>query len=50
MGESNDIFYSGSMLGAQTNLGAMIHQTLSAGLDPMVGIPLPVAPELVKAQ
>ena len=46
MGGSNDIFYSGSPVAARGNLGAMIHQTLSAGLQPIVGIPLPVDPAL----
>jgi len=46
MGGSNDIFYSGSAIAARGNLGAMIHQTLSAGLQPIVGIPLPVDPAL----
>lgn len=46
MGGSNDIFYSGSAIAARGNMGAMIHQTLSAGLQPIVGIPLPVDPAL----
>ena len=46
MGGSNDIFYSGSASAARGNMGAMIHQTLSAGLQPIVGIPLPVDPAL----
>ncbi len=44
MGGSNDIFYSGSDTPARANIGAMVHQMLSAGILPMVGIPLPVAP------
>lgn len=44
MGGSNDIFYSGSDTSARANMGAMVHQMLSAGILPMVGIPLPVAP------
>ena len=46
MGGSNDIFYSGSAAAARGNMGAMIHETLSAGLQPVVGIPLPVDPAL----
>lgn len=46
MGGSNDIFYSGSAEAARGNMGAMIHETLSAGLQPIVGIPLPVDSKL----
>lgn len=42
MGGSNDVFCSGIDVGARANMGAMIHQTLSAGAFPIVGIPLPV--------
>ena len=45
MGGSNDIFYSGTDTAARSNLGAMVHQTIAAGLTPMVGIPLPIVPE-----
>ena len=45
MGGSNDIFYSGTDLGARSNIGAMVHQVMVAGLKPVVGIPLPIAPE-----
>lgn len=41
MGGSNDIFYGGDMAGAKANMGAMLHQILSAGFEPVVGIPLP---------
>lgn len=44
MGGSNDIFYSGSELGARANMGAMIHQLLTAGVPVMVGIPTPLVP------
>lgn len=50
LGGSNDIFYSGSLAGAKANMGAMIHQTRSAGLTPVVGLPLPIAPERIPAQ
>jgi lysophospholipase L1-like esterase len=46
MGGSNDIFYSGSAAPARANMGAMLHQTMSAGLRPVVGIPLPLDPAL----
>ena len=42
MGGTNDVFYSGSDVSARANMGAMIHQLLSAGVLPLVGIPLPV--------
>jgi len=45
MGGSNDIFYSGTDVGARSNLGAMVHQVIAAGLTPVVGIPLPIVPE-----
>lgn len=45
MGGSNDIFYSGTDLGARSNIGAMVHQVMAAGLNPVVGIPLPIVPE-----
>ena len=44
MGGSNDIFYSGSDAPARANMGAMVHQMISAGILPLIGIPLPVAP------
>jgi len=50
MGGSNDIFYSGSAAAARGNMGAMIHQTMSAGFEPVVGIPLPVDPALAPAR
>ena len=46
MGGSNDIFYSGSLSTARANMGAMLHQTMSAGFRPVVGIPLPLDPAL----
>jgi len=46
MGGSNDIFYSGSAAPARADMGAIIHQTMSAGLQPIVGIPLPLDPAL----
>ena len=45
MGGSNDIFYSGTDTAARSNLGAMVHQVIAAGLTPIVGIPLPIVPE-----
>ena len=45
MGGSNDIFYSGTDTAARSNLGAMVHQVIAAGLTPVVGIPLPIVPE-----
>ncbi len=43
MGGANDIFYSGSDRAARANMGAMLHQLLSAGLRPAAGIPMPIA-------
>ena len=45
MGGSNDIFYSGTDTAARSNIGAMVHQVIAAGLTPIVGIPLPIVPE-----
>lgn len=45
MGGSNDIFYAGTDVGARANIGAMIHQAMAAHMLPVVGIPLPIAPE-----
>ena len=45
MGGSNDIFYAGTDAGARANIGAMIHQAMAAHMMPVVGIPLPIAPE-----
>lgn len=42
MGGTNDVLYSGSDTSARANMGAMIHQLLSTGVLPLVGIPLPV--------
>lgn len=39
MGGCNDIFYSGSDIGARANIGGMLHQILSCGAVPVVGIP-----------
>ncbi len=44
MGGSNDIFYGGDMAGAKANIGALLQQTMAAGFQPIVGIPLPVDP------
>ena len=44
MGGSNDIFYSGSDVGARANMGAMLHQLMGAGIAPIVGIPIPFDP------
>ena len=40
MGGCNDIFYSGTDTGARANMGSMIHQLLSLGQPPLVGIPM----------
>lgn len=45
MGGANDIFYSGSDLAARANMGAMIHQLLTAGVLVLVGIPMPIVPD-----
>ena len=42
MGGSNDIFYSGTDLHARANLGAICQRLLAEGLQPLVGIPLPI--------
>ena len=44
-GGVNDIFYSGSDLAARANMGAMIHQLLSTGVLPLVGLPMPIVPD-----
>ncbi len=44
-GGANDIFYSGTDAGARANMGAMIHQLLTAGVRPLVGIPMPIVPD-----
>lgn len=44
MGGANDIFYSGTDAGARANMGAMIHQLLTAGVLPLVGIPMSIVP------
>lgn len=46
MGRSNDIFYSGSDTAARANIGAGIHQLLALKVEPVIGIPLPVAAHL----
>ncbi|MBQ3373346.1 MAG: hypothetical protein IJG40_09470 [Oscillospiraceae bacterium] len=38
MGGCNDIFFSGSSLGAQENMAAMVHQLFAAGEMPIVAI------------
>lgn len=43
-GGSNDIFYSGDTVAAKANIGAMLHQIIAAGFEPVVGIPLPADP------
>lgn len=45
MGGTNDIFYSGSAAGARANTGAMIQQLLTAGVLPLVGIPMSIVPD-----
>ena len=44
MGGTNDIFYSGSDLAARANMGAMVHQLLTVGVLPLVGIPMSIVP------
>lgn len=45
-GGSNDIFYSGSTETARSAIGAIVHQIVAAGGIPVLGIPLPVYPQL----
>lgn len=40
MGGCNDIFYSGSDQCARANMGAMAQELLSAGLVPLIGVPM----------
>lgn len=40
MGGCNDIFYSGTDRGARANMGAMAQQLLSAGITPLIGLPM----------
>ena len=42
MGGTNDILFSGTDTGARANLTAMVYQLKACGVQPMVGIPLPV--------
>ena len=42
MGGTNDILFSGTDTGAKANLTAMVYQLKACGVQPMVGIPLPV--------
>lgn len=39
MGGYNDVFYSGTSIPAQCNMGTMIHEVISAGGIPIIGIP-----------
>ena len=45
MGGSNDIFYGGDVAGAKANMGALLQQTMAAGFEPIIGIPLPAVAE-----
>lgn len=48
LGGSNDIFTSGSCLGAQSNLAALAQQVLAHGAVPVVATPLPILPERIR--
>ena len=43
MGGANDIFFSGTDTCARANMGAMLNQLLSMGIQMMVGIPTPIS-------
>ena len=47
MGGANDIFLTGSDLRARADLGALVHQSVAAGIRPMLGLPIPLSPALV---
>lgn len=42
MGGSNDVFFSGTDAQARANMAAMCHRLMDVGMQPMVGISLPV--------
>ena len=42
MGGSNDVFFSGTDAQARANMAAMCHRLMDAGMQPLVGISLPV--------
>ncbi|WP_049728864.1 GDSL-type esterase/lipase family protein [Dorea sp. D27] len=42
MGGSNDIFFSGSVPEAKSNMAALVFRSLHHGIRPIVGVPLPV--------
>ena len=47
MGGANDIFLTGSDLRARADLGALVHQSVAAGIRPMLGLPIPDSPARV---
>lgn len=49
MGGSNDVFASGEDCRARENLFAMVHQCLAAGIQPMIGVPIPPCVEAMRA-
>ena len=47
LGGSNDVFASGEDSRARENLFAMVHQCFAAGVQPIVGIPIPPCTEAI---
>ena len=45
MGGSNDIFFSGGISQAKSNLAAMVFRCMHHGITPVMGVPLPVCEE-----
>jgi len=43
MGGANDIFATGSFLGAKANMMALVHQCVAKGVRPIVGVAIPMA-------
>ncbi|NCB51680.1 MAG: arylesterase [Clostridia bacterium] len=50
MGGTNDILTSGSDAAARNNMAAIVQQALSAGVAPIVGIPIPADPPRVREE
>lgn len=48
MGGTNDILTAGTDSGARSNMAAMIQQAASAGVTPIIGIPIPADPPYVR--
>ena len=49
MGGANDIFLSGEIGAAKANLGAILYQSLSGGMIPVIGLPTPIHPMVAES-